>query len=151
VAAGTENLDIGHIVQFYGHDEELGDAVAGYLLEALDAGGLAIVIATQAHRRAFEARLDQAGADLAAAGQSGAYLALDASETLDALMTGGRLDGNAFERVIGGVVSRAAASRRPVRAYGEMVALLWDDGLVGAAVQLEEMWNSLGRRHLFER
>jgi hypothetical protein len=30
-----------------------------------------------------------------------------------------------------------------------MVALLWDDGLVNAAIQLEEMWNELGRRHSF--
>ena len=38
---------------------------------------------------------------------------------------------------------------RPVRAYGEMVALLWDDGLVNAAIQLEAMWNELGRAHSF--
>jgi hypothetical protein len=30
-----------------------------------------------------------------------------------------------------------------------MVALLWDAGLVNAAVQLEEMWDSLGLRHAF--
>jgi hypothetical protein len=30
-----------------------------------------------------------------------------------------------------------------------MVALLWDAGLVNAAVQLEEMWDSLGLRHSF--
>jgi hypothetical protein len=28
-----------------------------------------------------------------------------------------------------------------------MVALLWDAGLVAAAVELEAMWNGLGRRH----
>ena len=30
-----------------------------------------------------------------------------------------------------------------------MVALLWDDGLVNAAVQLEAMWEELRRRHPF--
>ena len=30
-----------------------------------------------------------------------------------------------------------------------MVALLWDDGLVNDAVQLEAMWEELGRRHPF--
>ena len=30
-----------------------------------------------------------------------------------------------------------------------MVALLWDDGLVNAAVQLEAMWEELCRRHPF--
>ena len=36
MAKGTEHLGIGHLVQFYGHDEELTDQVAGYLLGALD-------------------------------------------------------------------------------------------------------------------
>jgi MEDS: MEthanogen/methylotroph, DcmR Sensory domain len=147
---GTDHLNGGHhAVQFYGHDDELAERVAGYLLEALGGGGVAIVIATPEHRREFEDRLTQAGADLAAAGDSGAYLALDASETVRELMAAGRLDGAAFDRVIGGLIRRAGTGGRPVRAYGEMVALLWDDGLVNAAIQLEEMWAELGRTHSF--
>ena len=51
--------------------------------------------------------------------------------------------------MIGTLIRRAGAGGRPVRAFGEMVALLWDDGLVNAAVQLEAMWDELGRRHPF--
>ena len=151
----TEHGNFGHVVQFYGHEEELADRVAAYLRSALDDGGVAIVIATQAHRRAFEARLARltgAGADLDAAAGRGAYLALDADEIVRALMTGGRLDGAAFEAVIGGLIRRAGqdgARTRPVSAYGEMVAVLWDAGLVSAAVQLEQMWDGLVRRHPF--
>ena len=147
--ARTELLDIGHVVQFYGHEEELADQVAGYLRDALQRDGVAVVIATAAHRRAFEGRLRQAGVDLAAAVRSGTYLALDASDTVHALMPGGRLDRDAFDRVVGGLIRRAGQQGRPVRAYGEMVTLLWDAGLVNAAVQLEEMWDSLGLRHSF--
>ena len=150
---GTEYLNAGHhAVQFYGHDEELAERVVGYLLEALGGGGVAIVIATPEHRREFEARLRKAlgcDQDLAAAGASGAYLALDAGETVRELMPAGRLDPAAFDRVIGGLIRQAVAGGRPVRAYGEMVALLWDGGLVSAAIQLEEMWNELGRAHSF--
>jgi MEDS: MEthanogen/methylotroph, DcmR Sensory domain/Histidine kinase-like ATPase domain len=152
VVGGTENLNAGHVVQFYGHEQELSDRVAGYLLAALKRDGVAIVIATQAHRRAFEARLADAGADLASAARSGAYLALDASRTADALMGDGRLDRDRFDRVIGGLIRRAGrggAPGRPVCAYGEMVAVLWDAGLVSAAVQLEQLWADLGRRHSF--
>ncbi|HEV2934424.1 MAG TPA: MEDS domain-containing protein [Streptosporangiaceae bacterium] len=157
MVVATEHGNFGHVVQFYGHEEELADRVAAYLREALDGGGVAIVIATQAHRRAFEARLARltgvgAGADLDAAAGRGAYLALDADETLRALMIGDRLDGGAFEAEIGGLIRRAGqdgARTRPVSAYGEMVALLWDAGLVSAAVQLEQMWDGLLRRHPF--
>jgi hypothetical protein len=150
---GTGYLNAGdHVVQFYGHDEELAERVVRYLLEALGGGGVAIVIATPEHRREFEAQLGKAlggGAALAAAEDSGTYLALDASETVRELMVDGRLDRAAFDRVIGGLIRQAGTAGRPVRAYGEMVALLWDDGLVNAAIQLEAMWNELGRRHSF--
>ena len=67
MVARTEYPDGGHVVQFYGHEEELADRVAGYLLGALQHGGVAVVIATAAHRRAFETRLTRAGVDVAAA------------------------------------------------------------------------------------
>lgn len=146
---GVENLDVGHVVQFYARDDELADYVADYLLGALEADGAVVVIATAAHRRAFEARLTQAGADLAGAARSGSYLALDANETLDSLMSGGALDTDRFERVVVGPIRRAGQTGsgvRAVRAYGEMVALLWEAGLVDAAVRLEEMWESLVSR-----
>jgi MEDS: MEthanogen/methylotroph, DcmR Sensory domain len=147
---GAENLNASqHVVQFYGHDEELAERVAGYLMEALRGQGVAIVIATPEHCRAFETRLTRAGADVARARDDGAYLALDASQTLAEFMAADRLDPAAFDRVVGGVIRQAATAGRPVRAYGEMVALLWDDGLVNAAVQLESMWDELGRRHPF--
>ena len=147
---GTENLNVGrHVVQFYGRDEELAERVTDYLLGALDGGGVAIIIATPEHRREFETRLGQAGVDLAAARDDGSYLALDAGQTLHELMPAERLDPGAFDRVIGSVIRGAGAGGRPVRAFGEMVALLWDDGLVSDAVQLEERWNELGDRHPF--
>jgi hypothetical protein len=147
---GAENLNAGHhVVQFYGRDEELADRVTDYLLGALDGGGVAVVIATPEHRREFETRLGQAGVDLAAARGDGSYLAWDAAQMLSELMAAGKLDGAAFDRVIGAVIAAAGAGGRPVRAFGEMVALLWDDGLVSDAVRLEAMWEELGGRHPF--
>jgi hypothetical protein len=146
----TENLNVGrHVVQFYGRDDELADRVADYLLGALDGGGVAVVIATPEHRRESEARLGRAGVDLAAARDNGSYLALDAGQTLRQLMVAGKLDSAAFDRVIGDVIRRAGAGGRPVRAFGEMVALLWDDGLVNEALQLEVRWEELGGRYPF--
>jgi hypothetical protein len=147
---GTESLSVGrHVVQFYGHDGELAERVTDYLLRALRDGGVAIVIATPEHRREFEARLTEAGVDLAAVRDGHAYLALDARETLCAFMADDHVDGAAFDRVIGGLIRRAGSAGRPVYAFGEMVALLWDEGLVNAAVQLEAWWDELGRAHSF--
>jgi hypothetical protein len=152
VVGGTGNLNAGHVVQFYAHGEELSDRVAGYLLCALTRDGVAIVIATQAHRQAFEARLTDAGADLAEAVRSGAYLALEARQTADAFVRDGRLDRDGFERMIVGLIGQAGRDgprAGPVRVYGEAVSVLWDAGLVSAAVELEQLWDDLAGRHSF--
>ncbi len=46
---------------------------------------------------------------------------------------------------MGALLRRAAATGRPICAYGEMVALLWDAGRVPAAIELEVLWNELRR------
>jgi hypothetical protein len=150
VVGGTGNLNAGHVVQFYAHEEELSDRVAGYLLGALNRDCVAIVIATQAHRQAFEARLTDAGADLAEAIRSGSYLALEARQIADAFVREGRLDRDGFERMVGGLLGQAGRNgSKAVRAYGEVVSVLWDAGLVSAAVELEQLWNDLVGRHSF--
>ena len=60
-------------------------------------------------------------------------------------------DPGRFVDVIGGAISKALAGGRVphVRAYGEMVALLWLAGRPGAAIALEKMWNDLARSHSF--
>jgi anti-sigma regulatory factor (Ser/Thr protein kinase) len=139
-------LDSGeHVVQFYEHDADLVGAVGPYLLAAAAAGDVAIVIATEAHRRAFEAELEAKGIDVAQASARGRFICLDAASTMATFMSGGQIDHDAFHEVIGGLVRTAAESGRPIRAYGEMVALLWDSGDVLAAIELETLWNDLAR------
>jgi anti-sigma regulatory factor (Ser/Thr protein kinase) len=148
----TQGTAIGaheHAVQFYEHDSELVDVVGTYLATALHAGEVSIVIATWAHRRAFAAELEAGGFDLAETGVGGKVLWIDAASTLATLMANGQIDRTAFDDVIGGLVRKATACGRGVRAYGEMVALLWDEGNVLAAIELERLWNGLARELAF--
>jgi anti-sigma regulatory factor (Ser/Thr protein kinase) len=127
-----------HVVQFYDSDADLVARAGSYLREAVDAEAVAVVIATEAHRRAFEEHLRAAGVDVA-----GSLRWLDAAELLGRFMRDGRVDRDAFFENVGGIVRGAAASGRAVRAYGEMVALLWEAGDVLAAIDLETLWNEL--------
>jgi hypothetical protein len=56
-----------------------------------------------------------------------------------------------LERVVGGLIDEAAASfpNTTVRAFGEMVDVLWRRGQEQAAIALEELWDDLARRHSF--
>jgi hypothetical protein len=149
-AFGVPVADPGdHVAHFYHHDGELADQAGSYLLEAIRVGGVAIAIATPEHLRAFEAWLAGVGIDVAAARADGSWVALDAAATLRRFISGGKLSAAGFDREVGGLIRQAARGSRAVRAFGEMVALLWDAGLVTAAVELETMWNDLGRRHPF--
>jgi anti-sigma regulatory factor (Ser/Thr protein kinase) len=139
----------GHAVHFYGSEGELADTVCRYLREGLEAGDAVIVVATSAHRGAFESQLAAWGTDLAAARRAGAFLAIDAAETVSRFLTGERPDPGGFELVIGRLIRQTVAVGKPVRVYGEMVALLWDAGHVNAAIEVEELWNELGRRVSF--
>jgi anti-sigma regulatory factor (Ser/Thr protein kinase) len=141
VSSVIEHSD--HVVQFYESDAELIEQAGGFLADGADAGAVAILIATAAHREAFEAHLRDNGVDVAAAHWQGALITLDAAATLARLTRDGRVDRDAFFEVIGDVVRAAAATGRPVRAFGEMVALLWEAGDVLAAIELETLWNEL--------
>lgn len=145
-------LDVGpddHLVLFYRNDDELIERVSEYLLPALQDHGIAIVIATPAHRLRFEGRLAQAGVDVAAARTGGSYVALDATDTMRGFMVADWPDPASFWQVISPLVRQAAKSGQPVCIFGEMVSLLWDAGLVNAAIDLEAMWNKLGAQYPF--
>ena len=152
MATGTEVLDTGrgeHDVLFYRDQEELAGWVSEYLLPAIVGDGVAIVLATPDHRKSFEERLARAGVDVAAARAHGSYLALDAGETIRGFMVADSPDPASFWQKITPMLRQAAEVGQPVRVFGEMVALLWDTGLVSAAIEVEAMWNELGAQHPF--
>jgi hypothetical protein len=134
-----------HAVKFYEHDAELVAAVGPYLAAAIHAQEVALVIATEPHRRAFESALEAHGVEVESAKASGRLVSLDAATTISEFYAAGKIDDDAFRGLIGGVLRAAAAAGRPLRAFGEMVALLWDAGDVVAAIALEKLWHELGR------
>jgi hypothetical protein len=119
---------------------------AGYLLDALHLGGVAILIATPAHRVAFESQFAAAGVDVESVLSKGTLVSLDARKTMAAFLADGKIDPDRFDEVVGGLVERAVQVGEPVHAYGEMVDLLWDEGQIALAMELETLWNELGQK-----
>lgn len=134
-----------HVVQFYGCEEELAGSVSGYLARALADDCVVLVVATAAHSQAFRDGMARSGVDVGAARRSGALRFADVSAAVASFTTDGVVDPAGFDATIGQLVRRAVAAGKPVHVYGEMVALLWDAGYVTATLELELLWNELGR------
>jgi len=132
-----------HAVQFYENELFLYQLVSDFLAGGLRAGESALVVATDAHRRGIAEALSDLGFD------SAPVTYLDAQETLDTFMAGDQPVGERFHEQVGGMIAKLSADGARVRAYGEMVDVLWRGGNIQAAIQLEGLWNELASSYRF--
>lgn len=132
-----------HVVQFYDRDQDLVSRVTSYLREGIARGQGAVVIATPDHLAMFLEHLHREGVDVMGLSRDGSLVTLDAAVTLETFMRHGSPDPTAFDLVIGTLVRELTSKGTPASAYGEMVALLWDQGNIQGALELERLWNTL--------
>ncbi len=139
-----------HDVQFYDDDAYLAVSVARFLAAGIKSAQPAVVIATPAHTKAIQAELRAMGIDVDAF-RPNDMVWLDAHDTLSSFMEGGRPNRELFEATVGNVFEKVTSTRRyvTVRAYGEMVNVLWREGKAQQAIELEELWNELASRYSF--
>jgi DcmR-like sensory protein len=138
-----------HILQVYQRPGELLDSLESFVAGGLRAGEGVLVVATQEHLCALVDRLVTVGIDVNEARSSEQYIDLDAEETLARFMRSGWPDEELFERLIADLLDRAGGDWRRVRAFGEMVAVLWARGQSSATVRLEYFWQRLCREKGF--
>lgn len=130
-----------HVVQIYENDQSFLDLLSGFVIGGIRTDEIVIVIATSAHLAALDERLKLNGFDPFYLKLRDKYIPLDASETLSGFMVDGWPDEMLFNHVVSSILLRAKRNGTKVRAFGEMVALLWAQGFNGATVQLEHLWN----------
>lgn len=132
-----------HMVQIYADEGSFIDTLAGFIGDGLRQGDVTVVIATAAHRTSLALHLRNAGIDLDAARADGSFVVLDAATTLSRFMVDGWPDETLFRGVVDEIIGNARRHGQKMRAFGEMVALLWAQGHQGATVQLEHLWNDV--------
>jgi hypothetical protein len=138
-----------HLVQIYQDEGVFMDSLEGFIAGGLNRGDGVILLATAAHLSALEERLRARGLSLSIARASEQYIALDAEEALTKFMVRGWPDAERFEQFITELLVRARGEGRRVRAFGEMVAVMWGQGLSGATVRLEHLWHQLCAKEEF--
>ena len=140
----------GHAVHFYESPDFLFGKVAGFLANGLRSGTGAVLIATPEHRDGVVRALSTLAIDADAAAADGSLCMVGAREMLDQFMIADMPDRERFLSIFGRVIDTAGSDgARPVRAFGEMVDVLYRDGHPEAALRLEELWNELASTRAF--
>jgi hypothetical protein len=135
-----------HAVHFYASETSLFTTVAGFLGKALVEGHPAILIATEAHRTPILEYLEGLLIDVDRAQRAGDLIVVDAHWALSTFMVDQVPDAAAFEASIGAIIADLLKRRSRgvmIRAYGEMVDVLWKACQFDAAIRLEMLWNKL--------
>jgi cytosine/adenosine deaminase-related metal-dependent hydrolase len=141
--------DSAHIAHFFDADEHLMDAASQFIREGIESGCTCVALATAAHREGIDARLATCGLNPATLESGYQYIPLDARAMLANFMSDRVLDRPRFHDTIGLLMRQAAARGQPVRIFGEMVAVLIEQGSLEVAIELEELWNELSRQQTF--
>jgi len=138
-----------HVVQIYENDAIFLDALVGFAGAGINAGDCVIIIATPAHLKALEERLQSYAVHVDVLIAENRYIPLDAEATLAKFMVNDWPDETLFIQTVSALIDKAQKNNRRVRAFGEMVALLWAEGHNGATVQLEQLWSRFCEKATF--
>lgn len=143
----------GHFVQLYrAGDAEFAKNVGQYLAEGLRKGEGVLVIAMREHRKLLERYLERCDVDLLAVLQTQQLLFLDAQQTLEQFIVSGEADWRQFEAVMGTAMRQVCPPKgqQGLRAYGDMVGFLWNEGQIPAVVSLARLWCKLLQQRTFK-
>jgi signal transduction histidine kinase len=140
-----------HTVHFYEHQSAFLDNLSDFAGKTLHAGHALVLVLTQEHRQGLVDRLAQTGLDIQLFAKEDRFITLNAEETLAQFMVEGWPDKSLLCEAAESVLLRAkAAAQRSsgaVAVFGEMVALLSEQGNHDAAIYLEKLWDDLRRHH----
>lgn len=134
-----------HLVQLYASDAALLDSLEDYVISGIENGEVVVLIITAAHLSALNEQLVANGFDLDGAQSHQLYMAFDASEALQKFMVKDWPDEALFQHFVHRLIERADG--RPIRAFGEMVALLLARGQGAAMLRLEQLWQRACEKH----
>lgn len=137
------------IAQVYRDLSFFMEAVVRFVSAGLRKGEGVVLVMRESSWNALAGRLAGEGVDVDRAVERGQISVHDAEETLAGLMKDGAPDSDAFQQLIGSVIRGMRSRYRVVRAFGEMVDILWRDSHRDAAEALVRLWSELSRAEPF--
>jgi hypothetical protein len=138
-----------HVVQIYENKEIFINTLTGFVSNGIKSGDCVIIIATKEHLNTLYKCLVLCGINIDHLIADEQFIPLNAEASLAKFMRNGWPDEDLFNLFVKNVIAKAHKKNRKVRAFGEMVAVLWAQGHNGATVQLEHFWNKFCETEAF--
>jgi hypothetical protein len=136
-----------HLLQIYESDDLFLHALESYAACGLLNGDGVIIIATDSHIAAIEAELSK-NVELESYRASGQYISKNAEEALHSFMKDDKIDEKLFNEFVSSMLEKAKKNNGKVRAFGEMVAVLWGQGNRAAVSKLEKLWGRFCKKEM---
>ena len=140
-----------HKVAFHPDDLSLMDDFTRFIEVALKMDNPVIVIATESHRADLRQRLQARGRDMATAIREGRCISLDADDMLSEVMVNDWPDSTRLLKVANDLIMDAAKAAKGkhvrVAVCGECSPRLIAQGKPEAAIEMEHLWDKIGRSH----
>jgi hypothetical protein len=136
-----------HSVHFYDTNQALIERLCGIVASGFKLGNAVLIVATQDHREQLMDALEQSGIAVEAHIREERFVICDAKEMLSRFMVGRLPDTGLFLASMGKLLADAKKSARGKEqglvVFGEMVAVLWDEGNKAGALAVERLWNDI--------
>ena len=143
----SQKAPLVHSVHFYENHSALIGRLCGIVSSGLRTGNSILIVATAQHRLELVKGLKDGGIDVRSTAREGRFIMFDAKETLETFMVDGMPDAQLFQESVGQILietkKKAISKDQGLTVFGEMVAVLWDEGNRKAALKLEQLWNDV--------
>ena len=147
IARGDSLASHRHDVVFCSSDAVLIGAFSRFIAGALHEGSAVVGVVTAAHERSLQSSLEASGVDVALAIRHERYLPVNVSELLAKATVNGCPEPlrylDAAGDLLTDVTRRATDHHARVAVCGEGVSILWSQGHIEAAIQLEHLWDKI--------
>ncbi len=137
----------GHLVRFFADETDRVETVARFIRATLYTEDTCVIVAAPERCAAFRARLHAMDVDCTPLTARYQYVELDARTLLTHFLVDSHCDRPRFHQSFDTLIRQCSSRGKPVRIYGEMCDLLLSDGLLDAALEVEDWWNELSRGH----
>ncbi len=138
-----------HFVQVYKTQSELLAPLLHYIGTGLKRGEGVILVVAKPHREALSMALSGMNFDLESLAASGQLSFFDSDEMLSKIFEKGEISRDRFFLTLDPILEQVRSKFKEVRAFGEMVDMLWRAGKLSAAMKLESLWDELMTKHSF--